>query len=209
MCVILNLLIMKKILFSTMALMAFGFMNAQENANVPITNNGFKQGDVFMTGSIGIGSESTGDNKTNSFNVKPKAAYFLTENIAVGAALGFMSGKTEVPLAPDVKTTEFSVGVFGRYYFTPGSTFSVFGELGVDYIHSKQEALTEDTSNAFRIGLAPGVNYFVSQHFALEATFGVLSYRTNNPSTDGVDNTDNFNLGLNFTDINLGLIYRF
>jgi opacity protein-like surface antigen len=176
---------------------------------VPITGNGFKAGDVFVTGSIGIGSESTGDDKTNSFNISPKVGYFLMENIAVGGALGYTSGKTESPGIPDVKTSEFSIGAFGRYYVTPASSFSIFGEVGVDYIHSKIEAATEDNSNAFRIGLAPGVNYFVSEHFALEAKFGILSYRTDKPDADGVEKTDSFNFGLNFTDINLGLIYRF
>jgi outer membrane protein len=52
--------------------MAFGFTYAQEASNVPITGNGFKAGDVFVTGSIGIGSESTGDDKTNSFNISTK-----------------------------------------------------------------------------------------------------------------------------------------
>lgn len=109
---------------------------------------------------------------------------------------------------PDVKTSEFSVGAFGRYYVNAGKSFSIFGELGVDYIHSTIRAVAEDNSNAFRIGIAPGINYFVSENFALEAKFGILSYRTDNPKADGVENTDSFNLGLNFSNINFGLIYR-
>lgn len=200
---------MKKILMSAAALLAFGFVQAQETANVPVTNNGFRAGDLFVTGSIGIGSEATGDNKTSSFNFSPRLGYFATENIALGVALGYSTGKTEAPATPDVDVSEFSIGAFGRYYVTPANSFSIFGELGVDYINSKIEAASEDTSNAFRIGLAPGVNYFVSDNFALEAKFGILSYRTDKPDADGVESTDSFNFGLNFTDINLGLIYRF
>ncbi|MXN91028.1 outer membrane beta-barrel protein [Flavobacterium sp. Sd200] len=196
---------MKKLICS-LALLAFGLVQAQET---PTTGGGFNQGDIFITGSIGIGSESTGDNKTNSFNISPKAGYFLTPNIALGVALGYTSGKEEAPGTPDVKTSELSVGAFGRYYVTPANSFSVFGELGVDYIHSKIEAVTEDNSNAMRIGLAPGVSYFISQNFALEAKFGILSYRTDNPDADGVENTDQFNFGLNLSDISIGAIYRF
>jgi hypothetical protein len=200
---------MKKIICS-MALLAFGLTQAQEvtTLGVPATN-GFNQGDLFVTGSVGIGSESTGDNKTNSFNISPKVGYFATPNIALGVAIGYTSGKEEAPETADIKTSEFSAGVFGRYYATPANSFSVFGELGVDFIHSKIEAVTEDNSNAFRIALAPGVSYFISQNFALEAKFGILSYRTDNPDADGVENTDQFNFGLNLSDINIGAIYRF
>ena len=192
-----------------MALLAFGFAQAQETPVTPVIGNGFNPGDVFITGSIGIGSESTGDNKTNSFNISPKAGYFISENIALGVALGYASGKQEAPETADVKTSEFSVGAFGRYYFTPANTFSLFAEVGVDYIHSKIEAVTEDNSNALRIAFAPGVNYFISKNFALEAKFGILSYRTDNPDADGVQDTDQFNFGLNLSDINIGAIYRF
>jgi len=200
---------MKKIICS-LALLAFGITQAQETTTLGVpSTNGFNQGDLFVTGSIGIGSESTGDNKTNSFNISPKVGYFATPNIALGVALGYMSGKEESPGIPDVKTSEFAVGVFGRYYATPANSFSVFGELGVDYIHSKIEAATEDNSNAVRVALAPGVSYFISQNFALEAKFGILSYRTDNPDADGVENTDQFNFGLNLSDISIGAIYRF
>lgn len=200
---------MKKIVLS-LALMAFGFMNAQETSNMPTNSTGFATGDVFITGSVGIGSEATGDNSTNSFRVMPKAGYFINPNVALGAAVGYSKSTTESPGVRDVENREFAIGVFGRYYVTPASGFSVFGELGVDYINSTIDAgIAEDTSNAVRVGIAPGVNYFISQHFALEATFGILSFRTDNPEADGVESTDNFNLGLNFTDINIGLIYRF
>ncbi len=201
---------MKK-LICAIALLAFGLTQAQETTTlgVPATN-GFNQGDLFVTGSIGIGSESTGDNKSNSFNISPKIGYFATPNIALGVALGYTSGKEEAPLIPDVKTRELAVGVFGRYYATPANSFSVFGELGVDYIHSKIDAgASEDVSNAVRVALAPGVSYFISQNFALEAKFGILSYRTDNPDAEGVKNTDQFAFGLNLSDINIGAIYRF
>lgn len=202
---------MKKILLSAMALMAFSFASAQETSNVPTNSNGFRMGDFFVTGSVGVGSQSTGDNKSNSFNISPRVGYFLMDNIAVGAALGYESGKTKSPGEPDFKQNEFSIGVFGRYYVTPATGFSLFGQLGLDYIHATSEwdvpGAPKNSSNAFQIGLAPGVNYFVSSNFALEATFGILSFRTDSP--DEGDNTDNFNLGLNFTNINLGLIYRF
>ncbi len=196
---------MKKVLLSAIALMAFGAANAQET-----TNGGFAQGDAFISGAVGFGTESTGDFKTNVFTVSPRAAYFLTDNISLGVALGYTSIKEEAPLTEDVTTSVFEAGVFGRYYFMPSSQFSLFGQLGVGYQTLKEEQGDfEDKSNGFNVGLAPGISYFVSEHFALEATFGILGYNTTKPDADGAESTDTFQFGLNMNDINFGIVYKF
>ena len=202
---------MKKLLLSAVAVMAFGFSNAQETTGT----TGFSQGDVFITGSVGFGSEKTGDAKTNSFNFSPKAGYFVTSNIAIGLQLGFVSDKdtVETPLGDlENKETSLEIGAFGRYYFTPARNFSFFGQLSAGYITNKveNEGDPEYKENGVNIALAPGVSYFVSEHIAFEATFGILGYKTVKPDVDGdVDSTDTFNVGANFSDINFGIIYKF
>ncbi|WP_300569030.1 outer membrane beta-barrel protein [Flavobacterium sp.] len=197
---------MKKVLLSAVALFAFGFANAQESTSAA----GFSKGDVFVSGGVGISSTKTGDAKTNGFNFSPKAGYFVTENIAVGLALGFASTKDE----DDTKDTNFSAGAFGRYYFTPSSQFSVFGQLGVNMNNTKHEEVIGGTTfeakaNGFDVKLAPGISYFVSDHFAIEATFGALGYETSKPDADGAESTDTFGLNLNLDSINFGLVYKF
>lgn len=199
---------MKKILLSAVAIMAFGFANAQETT-------GFTKGDVFASGSIGYGSEKTGENKNNVFNFSPKAGYFVTNNIAVGVKLGFTSGKQtqDAGLATiETKTNTFEAGAFGRYYFTPASQFSFFGELSAGFNSAKTEidgVPGESKSNGFNVGVAPGISYFVSKNIALEATFGLLGYKTNKPDVDGAESTDTFNIGANFSDIRFGIVYKF
>lgn len=199
---------MKKILLSAVAIMAFGFANAQETT-------GFTKGDIFASGSVGYGSEKTGDNKNNTFNFSPKAGYFVTNNIAVGVKLGFTSGKDTEQVGPasiETKTNTFEAGAFGRYYFTPASQFSFFGELSAGFNSSKTEidgVPGESKSNGFNVGVAPGISYFVSKNIALEATFGLLGYKTNKPDFDGAESTDTFNIGANFSDIRFGIVYKF
>lgn len=202
---------MKKVLMTAVALFAFGFANAQES-----TGEGFSKGNVFVSGSVGFGTESTGDQKMNGFNFSPKGAYFVTDNIAVGAALGFSSSKEEDASPIEEKNTEFSAGVFGRYYFTPASKFSVFGQLGVNMNSYKNEVentasgVTVSTKgNGFDVMLSPGVSYFLSNHFAIEASFGALGYETTKPDADGAESTDTFGLNLNLSSINFGLVYKF
>ncbi len=202
---------MKKILLSAVAVMAFGFANAQEATGT----KGFAEGDVFLTGSVGFGSEKTGDAKTSQFNISPKAGYFVTSNIAIGVQLGYTSAtETEVDIdgTYDVDTNTVEAGAFGRYYFTPARDFSFFGQLSVGYTSSKTEVEGQDgeyKENGFNLGLAPGISYFVSEHIALEATFGLLGYNTAKPDVDGAESTDTFNIGANFNDINFGIVYKF
>lgn len=203
---------MKKLLLSAAAVMVFGLANAQETTGT----TGFSKGDVFITGAVGYGSESTGDNETSTFTFSPKAGYFVTENIAVGINLGYTS-QTETEEDGlgdtfDTDTNTLEVGAFGRYYFTPARNFSFFGQLAVGMTSSKTEVEGVDgeyKENGFNLGLAPGISYFVSEHIALEATFGLLGYNTSEPDVDGAESTDNFNIGANFNDINFGIVYKF
>lgn len=204
---------MKKVLLSAIAVMAFGFANAQDVPSV-----GFSEGDAFITGSVGFGSEKTGDFKTNIFNIAPKAGYFVTSNIALGVQLGYTSAKDTEPSAipggedVEVKNTSLEIGAFGRYYFTPARNFSFFGQLSVGYVTAKEETTPGDAefkTNGVNVALAPGISYFVSEHIALEATFGILGYRTNKPDVDDAESTNNFDFGVNFSDINFGIVYKF
>nr|WP_241489692.1 outer membrane beta-barrel protein [Lacinutrix algicola] len=137
----------------------------------------------------------------------PKAGYFVSENIAAGLKVGYESDTADNDGTDTLDQSEFSVGVFGRYYFAPASQFSLFTELGVDY-KSGEDKLIDAEYDGFDIAFAPGISYFVSKNFAIEATVGVLSYQTQ--EYDGAsDSQDNFNVGLNFDDIRLGVVYKF
>lgn len=198
---------MKKVVLSLAAMLAFGLANAQETTT---DNGGFSQGDVFISGSVGYGSdEDFNGDKVNEFNISPKAGYFVTNNIAVGLSLGYTNSKTEESGEADTKFNTFEVGAFGRYYFTPASQFSIFGQLGLGYSTSKAEQGDAETKfNGFNVGLAPGISYFVSKNIALEATFGLLGYQSvKNDDTDA--KADSFDLGLDLGDINFGIVYKF
>ena len=202
---------MKKVLLTAVAVFSLTFVNAQEEKET--TGVGFSKGDVFITGAVGFGTSSTGDFKANGFTVSPSVGFFVNENIALGARLGFNS-TTEDDTVTEDKSTEFSAGVFGRYYFTPASQFSIFAELGAEINNTKFESTTgpftsESKSNGFGIAFAPGVNYFISDKFSIEATWGVLGYSTSKPDVDGAESTDNFSLGLDMTSLNFGLTYKF
>lgn len=199
---------MKKILLSAVALLAFGFANAQEEKS----NGGFSKGDVFVTGAFLLNSEKTGDEKSSSFEIAPQVGYFLTENIAIGGKLGYKTEKAEN--AAGVETTDkagFAVGGFGRYYFTPANQFSLFANLGLDY-SSMDNKLADVQEAEFGLGLGAGLNYFVSSNFSLEAGVAVLNYTSNdNGGGSGVDKTNTLTFGGDWRTpaVSFGVNYKF
>ena len=80
---------MKKLILTAIAVFALTFANAQDG--------GFAKGDVFLSGSFGYNSTKTGDIKNNSFEFTPRAGFFVSDNIAVGARLGFTTSNYRAP----------------------------------------------------------------------------------------------------------------
>jgi len=193
-------------------------LEAQEKSNNSASEDGFTLADVFVSGSVSFGSLTDNNNNTNSnqFTFSPKIGYFVDDNIAIGLDLGYRSNKNErrVPLTNAIikaKETILSAGAFARYYIAPENQFSLFGELGIGYSSRQfEEGIIEDPKrNGFYLGFSPGVNYFVSHHFALEASVGLLRYDTVKFDVDNSESVNTFNIGLDFTNINLGVVYRF
>ncbi|MNY23587.1 hypothetical protein D3C86_1572600 [compost metagenome] len=184
---------MKKIVLAAIAVLGFTFANAQ--------TEGFSKGDAFISGALNVGSTKEGDAKQNNFTIVPSVGYFVSNNIAIGAKLGF--GSTKIG---DDKTNDFTVGAFGRYYFTPASQFSVYGQAGLDFTNSKSGDYKENEIGA-NVGL--GLSYFLSKHFAIEATWLGLGYSVNNNGGHGADKTNSFGFGTDLRDVAFGVIYKF
>ena len=204
---------MKKVLLSAVALLAFGFANAQEEEK---GNGGFAKGDVFVSGAVTLGSSKTGDFKANAFEIAPKVGYFVTENIAVGASVGLQSLKWDNGVA-DATNSGLGLGAFGRYYFTPADKFSLFAELGFDYTSFDEEFDAETgtvyggsfESKEIGFGLGAGMNYFVSSNFSIEAGVAVLGYSSNDNGGNGADKTNTFQFGGDWRAVTFGVNYKF
>jgi hypothetical protein len=169
---------------------------------------GFKEGDFVVTGAFGVTSSSAGGTSNTSFKILPSLGYFISDKIAIGGTLGYE--KNGGGLAGGVVTggtNNFIVGAFGRYFITPKSQFSLFGQGLLKFISSSPEG-GSGSNTTFGLGFSPGLNYFVSSRFSLEATFGEVGFESQSASGGGGSNTG-IKFGLDMTDINLGLTYKF
>ena len=144
---------------------------------------GFENGDWFISGKLGYTSEEKGGINTSTLGILPSVGYFIGDKLALLGSLGF-----ENKISGSVSNDSFVAGAALRYYTTPSSKFSLFGQGGVTF-KSVGSSVT-----IFEIGLKPGLNYFISNNFSLESTFGNVGIVSNDGNTD-------FNFGINMSEI--------
>ncbi len=175
---------MKKIILSISAILVFGFANAQDKKEY-----GFSKGDAYISGSFGTSSKS---GQEPFITIAPSAGLFVTNNISLNAMYAIeMNGGNS--------TTHAVAGA--SYHFNANKQFSTnlgFG-LGVT-TGSGFKAIGTDLS------LQYGIKYFVSNHFILSADIAALKYKLNK---NGVYPHKEADFGINFSNVALGLAYKF
>ena len=197
---------MKKIILCTVALLAFGFANAQDKEGA---GNGFSKGDKFVEGAF---SFRTGDVQ-DSWAFTPKMGYMINDKVAIGGFLALAGTKNNA----DDKTGTFGIGAFARYYFLSlgeYNSFQAYGEFGLGYsaLTDEPNGGPKETDSAMNANIDLGMNYFFTSHWA--ATFelaNILSYNNANPENgdNSSDLTVNVNLFNNiFAQPQFGLLYK-
>ncbi len=208
---------MKKILFIISIFAFTQFSTAQKKGSTKTTattssnssssnsssrsgGEGFDQGDWVISGQFGYGSKKNlAGGSDSTLAILPSVGYFLKENLALVGTLGIKNTSTA-----GVSGTTLVVGAAVRYYMTPASKFSLFGQGGIGFESS-------DGLTVIELGVRPGLNYFVAKNFSLEATFGNIGIVNTSPK--GGNGSTDFNFGINMSnitsDFGLGLNYRF
>lgn len=190
-----------------MLALAFGMgAYAQDSTS---ESKGFSTGDFTVTGSVGFGSTKVNDQKSNTFQFAPMVGYHITDNFSLGLFAAIGSTKTD---PADEKSSTFAVGPMARYYFNPKNDFSFFLQLAAGFQGEKHSSPGDEDEkyNGFGVAFSPGVSYFVSDNFAIQAHVGIISYDTMKLDDDNVDlKRDNFNFGWNSANLNFGLLYKF
>ena len=208
---------MKKLILSTVAVLAFGFANAQETVIVieePTTDLGMSAGNKWIEGAFSY-SSTTNDNASlkNSFSFTPQMGYMLDDQWGVGGYLNLAGGENN----NDDKFGSWGIGAFARYYFLSlgkHKSFQAFGEAGLGYsaLTNNPRVGDSSTDNAFNARLNIGLNYFFTSNWAATFTLAnIVSY--NNASPENGDNTNSLNVNINlfqniFDTPQFGLLYK-
>lgn len=168
---------MKKLalLLTIMGGIAFG-ANAQKIETIPqssadVGTAPIKKGNWMVGGSLAnLGYSFEG--KAFNINVQPRAGYFVSDGIAIGAQanLGFIAVK-------DLDNQyNYGIAPFVRYYFPEGSSSSgrFFGQGDIGIAGS---SVGKDVSLA--LGANLGYAHFITRTVALEATVGYNYTKSN------------------------------
>lgn len=149
---------MKK--FTLLAILAF--IGISYNATAQI-----QKGNVLMGGDIGNLSLGLNSPSTFTADITPKAAWFVKDNVALGA-YGRFGISTEKGTGSDVR---YGIGALGRYY--TGSDVEVlkhgriFGEANVG-LGGQNLRGPGGSTNGLELGFGPGFAYFVTPSIGLE-----------------------------------------
>lgn len=195
---------MKKLLLSAViAVLGLSQVNAQDED----ATGGFNNGDLYVSGSLGFDSSKQGDFKSNSLDFSPSVGYFVSDNIAL--ELNLLVGSTKD--VDDDKTSRVGGGLGATYFFTPSNQFSFTLGAGFAYVSdtNKPDGGPDFKVNSFAVAIAPGLNYFISDNFALRASIAALSYASAKADFDGAEAANNFSLNADLSNINLGVTYKF
>ena len=171
---------------------------------------------VYVGGGIGFQTTSQGDNTNTVIKIMPEIGYNLSENWAVGIALGYGHSKNTVSangVDVSVKTDVFSINPYARYTFVKSGNFSAFVDGGVAYstIHINGTSDVLGNINQVKVGFNPGVAYAISPKVGLVAHLGDLSYESTWCKAKNVDvkvSEGKFNIGL-WNSISFGAYYNF
>lgn len=152
-----------------------------------------QKGNVLIGGNLANMNLGLDDPKIFSFDITPKAAWFIEDNVALGGYLnlGIQTAKNTAT------TTTYGVGALGRYY--TGSDVEVlkhgrfFGEATVG-LGGANVSDGGGKTNGLNLSVGPGFAYFITPSIGLET---LLKYN-NLVGFGNQTSQSNFNLSFGF-----------
>lgn len=164
---------------------------------------------TYLGGSVGFTSTDVkGEDKSiTQLLIAPEIGYNLDENLALGISLGYSYTKQESSL------NVLSVSPYVRYTVAKSGICSFFIDGVFDFATAKPEH--GDSSNAWGLGVKPGVRFDITKKIYATASMGYLGYQ----DTSDIDGKKTFGFafsgsGTNYfsevsSGLKLGLYYNF
>jgi len=167
--------IFSKIIIMKKNVLAIGFSLMMFSLSV---NAQLQKGNVLVGGNLAGFDLGLNEGGTFLMNITPKAAWFVKDNVALGAYVdvGLATAKGAGT------NVNYGVGGLGRYYFSRADVdlaratrFFVEANAGLQGINTSGA----NSTNGIGLGIGPGLAYFVTPNVALESLLkynGVLGF---------------------------------
>jgi hypothetical protein len=151
-----------------------------------LTNAQIQRGNVMVGGDISRLDLSLNSGNNFSFILDPKAAWFIQDNIAIGAYVNF-----ELSTAKGAgSNVNYGVGPLARYYISDRRTvllrharFFLEGNIGIQGSNPHVGTST----NGLGLGFGPGLAYFITPNIGLEGLIkyeGIVGFGSSATSSD-------------------------
>ncbi|MEP6795270.1 MAG: hypothetical protein ABJB16_13150 [Saprospiraceae bacterium] len=229
---------MKKILIlSTIFLIHMQSYAQTEKGNIFLGG----QLNLFISNWTISDNNNVGTSQTLNFSIAPNIGAFIKDNLAIGLAINIGNSNNKNvydPVSPlafgsTIKnsTMNYGVGIFMRSYkkITNNFYFSINGQLNYLSQPGKTEDISEDPnvvyppsspaiqyirSSTIGVTIAPGLDYFITPHLGLRATFGNLFFNTSTTKNitlqnDNKQTVSNYGINLNISTFSFGMNYYF
>lgn len=127
-----------------------------------------QKGNVMVGGNISNLKHGLNDGGAFEMTLNPKAAWFVQNNLALGAYVDFslMAAKHTKP------STSYGVGALGRYYINDPAInvlrktrFFAEATVGIEGYNPAGG----DNTNGLGMSVGPGISYFITPNIGLEA----------------------------------------
>ncbi len=182
---------MKKVLYSIVAILTFGFINAQTTQS----SSDYKPSKGTVTTEVGL---SGGLNNAN-FNLNNlKFRYFLKDNIGLRMGLGLQNetdesinnANTSNTITTTEKNSRFQINLGVEKHFAGSNRLSTFAgaDLVLSFANQSNEVIQQNgnfiknsgggnAGNAFGIQLLTGADYYIAKkvYLGVEAGLSILS----------------------------------
>lgn len=193
---LLNIFFMKKLISSMLALfLTFGAFSQTEKGSklfgVSFGSLSYTSSDSKTTYS-NTATEYMSDGSSFSVSLNPNMAWFVKDNLAVGAglSLSLYTSKSESSNTSSSTVTESKynspsvyIGPFARYYFGEGTTGKPFAQVNFQYGISGGKSESDNGSNSsetqthpkydWNTGLQVGYEHFLSPYLGCYASVGI------------------------------------
>lgn len=168
---------MKKVLFMAAALFSAAFANAQEENNEQAAAAGLKPGAGDFTTEVGFCPFTS--TSTSLENGRLNAAYYISDELAVRAGLGFGFNTQKNDNGGESHQNSFSIapGIVYNFDGTPKFNPYVGGEIIFRTTKNKDKVESTETVSNHTVGFGvqafTGMNYYFSQNLYVGVEFGL------------------------------------
>ena len=157
---------MKRIIVvAALAVISFG-ANAQKKG---------LQGTWFATSQFGYQQTKTADVKHTNLTVLPIIGKFVSPDVAVGAAIGYVGIKSETGSVTNANTGLFVVEPLVRKYWGVAGGLYFFGQLGAPIINGKEKQ-SELKVSQFGLAASGGLDMVLGKHFTAEFSYNLANF---------------------------------